>query len=83
MVVLVVIYPLKVIIQVIGANYRTRKLTPDNAAKHITPHTMRKTLASWQALQHAAGVELESNIEVRLIDQIKGLLIEEQTSNIL
>jgi integrase len=96
-------------------------LTTDNAAKRITPHTMRKTLASWQALQgidlltiskslghaditttvkayahlsgdtikagvqkatdalqHAAGVELESNIEVRLIDKIKKLSVEEQ-----
>jgi integrase len=32
-------------------------LTTDNAAKRITPHTMRKTLASWQALQ---GVDLLS-----------------------
>jgi integrase len=96
-------------------------LTTDNATSRITPHTMGKTLASWQALQgidllsiskslghadinttvkayahlsgdsvktgvqkttdalqHAAGVELESNIEVRLIDRIKKLSIEEQ-----
>ena len=96
-------------------------LATDNAAKRITPHTMRKTLASWQALegvdllsiskslghsditttakayahlsgdsiklgvqkatdalQHAAGVELESNIEVRLIDRIKELTLIEQ-----
>jgi len=32
-------------------------LYTDNAAKRITPHTMRKTLASWQALE---GVDLLS-----------------------
>jgi hypothetical protein len=53
--------------------------TTVKAYAHLSGDTVKAGVQkATDALQHAAGVELESNIEVRLIDRIKKLSIEEQ-----